>query len=79
MIAVAASSISSVAAGFRTVVKPEAAAVVATTFGFPIALSLAVLLFLVVQSRLDRRDPKLAAETGQTEETLLGFEEEDAL
>jgi hypothetical protein len=40
---------------------------------------LAVLLFLVVQSRLDDRDPKLRAAPGSTAETLLTFEDEEAL
>jgi hypothetical protein len=33
----------------------------ATTFRFPLLVAAAVLLFLAVQSRLDRRDPKLAS------------------
>jgi hypothetical protein len=59
-------------------VKPAAAAAVATTFTFPIGLMLAVLLFLIVQSRLDRRDPKLRSEAGASQATLQ-FEDEDSL
>lgn len=45
--------------GVRATVKPAAVAAVATTFGFPLALMVAVLIFLVVQGRLDGGDPKL--------------------
>lgn len=40
-------------------VQPEAAAVVASSFGFPLLLMLAVIGFLMLQGYLDRRDPKL--------------------
>ncbi len=62
-----------------TVVKPAAAAAVATTFSFPLILMLAVLLFLVLQRRLDDRDPKLRAAPRSTAEALLEFEDEDRL
>ncbi len=62
-----------------TVVKPAAVATVATTFGFPFALMIAVLLFLLVQSRLDRRDPKLRAAPLRATETTVEFEDEDVL
>ena len=68
-----------VAAGVSTVVKPAAAAAVATTFSFPLALMVIVLLFLLVQSRVDRRDPRLKQAGGAGPETLLGFEDEDLL
>ena len=42
-----------------SMVKPEAAAVVATAFSFPLILMLAVVCFLVGQGRIDARDPKL--------------------
>jgi hypothetical protein len=51
--------ISGVAAQVAATVKPAAAAAIATTFGFPLILMLAVILFLVAQSRMDHRDPKL--------------------
>ena len=41
------------------VLRPEAALAVATEFTFPLVLAIAVLLFLVVQDQVDRRDPKL--------------------
>jgi hypothetical protein len=69
----------SVADTVDTVVKPRAAAVVATTFTFPLALMILVVVFLVVQPRVDRMDPKLRAASGTASDTLLGFEEEDAL
>jgi len=68
-----------VAAGVSTVVKPAAAAAVATTFSFPLALMVIVLLFLLVQSRVDRRDPRLKQAGGAGPEALLGFEDEDLL
>jgi hypothetical protein len=71
--------ISGVAAQIRTTVKPAAAAAVATAFGFPLILMIAVLLFLVVQSRLDGRDPKLRAAPLTASETILQFRDEDQL
>jgi len=62
-----------------SVVKPAAAAAVATTFSFPLALMLAVLIFLLGQSFLDRRDPKLRAAPDSTAETSVPFEEEEKL
>lgn len=52
------------------------AVAIATTFGFPLALMLAVLVFLVVQSRLDGRDPKLRAAPLTTADTYLPFHDE---
>ena len=68
-----------VATGVQTMVKPTAAAAVATTFSFPLALMVVVLLFLVVQPRLDRLDPKLRTAPGSNADAMLGFEDEDAL
>jgi hypothetical protein len=62
-----------------TVVKPAAAAAVATTFSFPLVLMLAVLLFLLVQRWLDARDPKLRAAPRSTAETWLEFQDEERL
>ena len=56
-----------------TVVGP--AAVVATSFSFPLALMLAVVIFLVVQSRIDSRDPKLRAAPQTMAETVVRFKE----
>jgi hypothetical protein len=71
--------ISGVAERIRTTVKPAAAVAVATTFGFPLALMIAVLLFLLVQSRLDDRDPKLRSAPLTAGETILPFQDEDQL
>ena len=61
------------------VVQPAAAAAVASTFSFPLVLMLAVLLFLFIQSEVDRRDPKLRAAPGTVAETVIPFEEEAEL
>jgi len=60
-------------------VRPEAAAQVATTFGFPLALMLAVVLFLIVQDRVDRRDPKLHEAPSTHFDTVVRFQEEHEL
>jgi hypothetical protein len=52
---------------------------VASTFSFPLALMLAVLLFLLVQRQLDHRDPKLRAAPRTLADALLAFEDEDRL
>ena len=70
------SVIGSIASRLGPTVQPAAVAAVASTFGFPLALMLAVLLFLVVQSRLDGRDPKLRAAPLTTAETYLPFADE---
>ena len=57
--------------------KPGVVAAVATTFTFPIVLALFVLLFLVVQHRLDARDPKLRHAPSSAFETYIAFQEED--
>lgn len=71
--------ISGVAQQIQHTVKPAAAAAVATAFGFPLILMVAVLLFLLVQSRLDGRDPKLRAAPLTAAETILPFRDEDQL
>jgi hypothetical protein len=52
---------------------------VASSFAFPLLLMLIVVFFLVVQPRMDGRDPKLrnAPRTGR--ETLVQFEEDGVL
>jgi len=67
----------SVADGLGPTVQPAAAAAVASTFGFPLGLMLAVLLFLIVQSRLDGRDPKFRSAPRTTAETLLPYADEE--
>jgi hypothetical protein len=61
----------------RTTVKPEAVAAVATTFTFPLLLAFLVFLFVLIQSRLDSRDPKLRYAPASAGETYLAFEDED--
>ena len=67
------------AAQVSLVVKPAAAAAVATSFGFPLALMLIVVLFLVVQPRLDFRDPKLLGGPAGASEAAVMFEDESRL
>ncbi len=62
--------------GAGRVLRPEAAASVATTFGFPLALALLVLLFLLVQSRMDDRDPKLRSAPRSVADSLVAFEDD---
>jgi hypothetical protein len=61
------------------VVKPNAAVAVASSFAFPLALMAVVLFFLVIQPRLDGRDPKLRAAPRTSNESLVLFEEEGSL
>ena len=68
-----------VADSVSAVVQPAAAASVANTFSFPLALMVIVILFLVVQPRVDRRDPRLRAQSAASDEREIGFEEEDQL
>jgi hypothetical protein len=58
-------------------VKPAAAAAVAATFGFPLALTIAVLLYLAFQSRMDSRDPKLRYAPSSAGEIFIAFQEDD--
>jgi len=60
-------------------VRPAAVQAVAQTFSFPLALMVAVLLFLVVQHRLDRRDPKLRSGPAAGAEIVIPFVEEPDL
>jgi hypothetical protein len=71
--------VSGAASEVARVVQPAAAAAVATTFGFPLALTLAVFVFVIAQSRLDHRDPKLRNAPRTVADTLVAFEEEKAL
>lgn len=61
------------------VVKPAAVAVVASTFTFPLALTVMVFLFLITQAGLDHRDPKLRAAPRSNTETLVTFVDETQL
>lgn len=69
--------LANVAYQVQTTVKPAAAAAVATTFGFPLVLTLAVILYLALQSRIDSRDPKLRYAPSSAGETFVAFQEED--
>jgi hypothetical protein len=68
--------VSRVASQVRASVQPEVVQAVAETFTFPLALMLAVLLFLVIQHRLDRRDPKLRNDTATGAEIVIHFVDE---
>ena len=61
------------------ILRPEAALAVAAEFTFPLALAIAVLLFLVVQDQVDRRDPKLRTAPRHQNDTLIRFEPEEQL
>jgi hypothetical protein len=52
---------------------------VAATFSFPLVLMIAVLLFLLGQSRFDSRDPKLRAAPLTASDTILPFRDEESL
>ena len=60
-------------------VRPEAAVAVATEFTFPLALALAVVGYLFIQGRIDRRDPKLRMAPQHVVETYVKFVGEDQL
>jgi hypothetical protein len=64
-------------AAIAVVVQPAAAAAVVSSFGFPLVLMGAVVLFLVIQTRVDRRDPRLQAALRSGPEPLVPFEDED--
>ncbi len=65
--------------GVARVVRTDAAVAVAAQFTFPLALALAVCLFLLIQNHVDRRDPKLRIAPQHVIETLLTFRTEDEL
>ena len=65
--------------GVARVVRTDAAVAVAAQFTFPLALTFAVLFFLLIQNRVDRRDPKLRIAPQHVIETLLTFRTEDEL
>ena len=57
--------------------KPAAVAAVASTFTFPLLLMMIVLLFLLVQDRLDGRDPKLRNAPLTSADARIDFTDED--
>jgi hypothetical protein len=63
--------------GVGLILQPEAALAVATEFTFPLSLAIAVLLYLVVQDQVDRRDPKLRSAPRHQTDTLIAFEPEE--
>jgi hypothetical protein len=65
-----------VASSVNTVVQPDAAASVAESFSFPLALMVIVVLFLLAQPRVDRKDPRLLA-VAQANDPEIQFEGED--
>ena len=76
---VVTNAVAVVTQGVKDVVKPGAAAAVANTFSFPLALMVIVVLFLLVQPKVDRGDPRLRARSAASDEGEIGFEEEDQL
>jgi hypothetical protein len=52
----------------------RSAADVAERLAFPMLLALAVGAFVLLQNRVDRKDPKLALAALDADEELLGFE-----
>lgn len=71
--------VSGAARQFSAVIKPEVAAVVAATFGFPLILMLVVAMFVIVQSRMDNRDPKLRLAPLTIRDTMVSFADEAAV
>jgi hypothetical protein len=61
------------------VIKPQAAVVVAAAFGFPLILSIIVVLFLLAQGWFDARDPKLRMAPQTAVETILPFRDEEQI
>lgn len=59
------------------VVKPQAAVVVAAAFGFPLILSIFVVLFLLAQGWFDARDPKLRMAPQTPVDTIVPFKDEE--
>ena len=59
------------------ILRPDAALAVAGEFTFPLALAIAVLVFLVVQHQVDRRDPKLRVAPRNQSEAFIRFEPEE--
>jgi hypothetical protein len=62
-----------------SMVKPEAAIVVAGAFSFPLALMGAVVAFLVGQGRIDARDPKLRSAPRTPKDMVMTFRNEEEL
>jgi hypothetical protein len=78
-IGVVAQVVAAAVQGVTWAVRPEAAIGVADEFSFPIALTLSVVAYLVIQGRIDRRDPKLRLAPLHAAETVVRFEQEAEL
>ncbi len=78
-VAIVGQVLSAAAQEIVRVVRPEAAVAVATEFGFPLVLALAVLGYLMIQGYVDRRDPKLRMAPRTNLETILQFRTEEQL
>jgi hypothetical protein len=61
----------------QSTVKPAVVAAIAQTFTFPLALAAIVVVFLLIQGRLDGRDPKLRYAPRSAGEAYIEFGEED--
>jgi hypothetical protein len=59
--------------GDKTIDRVGAAIDTARQLGFPLVLALMVILFLILHSRIDRLDPKLADAARTAEQETLGF------
>jgi hypothetical protein len=66
--------VDTVVRGVAGTVRPAAVVAVAEAFSFPLALMVAVLLFLVAQSRMD--DPKFRLAPLDKTDTTIAFQEE---
>jgi hypothetical protein len=69
--------IGAVTSQVQSTVRPAVVAALAQTFTFPLALAAIVLLFLLIQGRLDERDPKLRYAPRSAGEAYIEFGEED--
>ena len=78
-VAIVGQVLSAAAQEIVRVVRPEAAVAVATEFGFPLVLALAVLGYLLIQGYVDRRDPKLRMAPQTSLETIMQFKTEEQL
>jgi len=61
------------------ILRPEVAAEIVTKFSFPLGLAVALLAFMILQSWLDHRDPKLRDAPQTADELVVPFESEDDL
>ncbi len=74
--AVISALVSGIAQRVGAALKPDAVEAVVTTFTFPMFLMAAVLVFLIVQWRMDDRDPKLRNAPLTAAHNTLAFDDE---